>query len=249
MIVRCPVCATNYQVDARAIGPNGRMVRCAQCLHTWRQMLPADALVATADTAPRSAPPPQPAPDPPILPAAETAEEAPHLRGEFPEETTFAAAEESEPPPRRRHSGLVAIGWIVLVLVIAALAGAAVWQRKQVIALWPPSLKLYETLGLESVRASDGLVIHANPRRDDQNGVPRLVIEGEVINSATVALPVPQLQVELKDTSQHVVQTWTFTASTDRLLPGASVPFTTSVERPNEAATSMSVSFVDETHQ
>jgi len=96
---------------------------------------------------------------------------------------------------------------------------------------------------------SDGLVIHVNPRRDEQNGVPRLVIEGEVINSATVALPVPQLKVELKDAGQHVVQTWTFAASTDRLLPGASVPFTTSVERPNEAATSMSVSFVDEEHQ
>jgi hypothetical protein len=40
-----------------------------------------------------------------------------------------------------------------------------------------------------------------------------------------------------------VVQSWSFDVSTERLLPGASVPFTTSIARPNEAATGMSVTF------
>jgi hypothetical protein len=137
---------------------------------------------------------------------------------------------------------------VVLLLIIAALAGGAVWQRDKVIALWPPALKLYVALGLEPAPTSDGLVIRATPRRDDKDGVPRLVIEGEVINSSSAELAVPQLKVELKDANQRVVQTWTFSASIDRLAAGASVPFTTSVERPNDAATDMRVSFVDEEH-
>lgn len=254
MIVSCPSCATNYQVDERALGPNGRMVRCAQCSHTWHQMPSVQQLVtAGAEAASAASEIAEPAPEPPRHPPAAADEpiaQVPPLRSGLHENEDEAAFEpEHATPARRRRSPMAAIGWVLLLLIIAGVVGGGIWQRKEVIAYWPPSLKLYEFLGLETVQPSDGLVIHANPRRDEQNGVPRLVIEGDVINSATVALPVPQLKVELKDAGQRVVQTWTFAASTDRLLPGASVPFTTSVERPNESATSMSVSFVDEEHQ
>src|SRR5258708_33935711 len=78
MIVTCPVCSTRYLVDPRALGSAGRLVRCANCSHTWQQAPAADAprrvdlvapqpeLVAPAG---RRGPPPGPSPPPPPPPA------------------------------------------------------------------------------------------------------------------------------------------------------------------------------------
>ena len=69
MRLTCPSCASEYEVDAAAIGDSGRMVRCANCEAEWFQA-PAGAAAA---------PPPPPAPDPipqpePAAPAVEKPE-------------------------------------------------------------------------------------------------------------------------------------------------------------------------------
>lgn len=57
----CPSCAAEYEIADTAIGPRGRMVRCASCSAEWFQ-----APVAAAEAAPAVAPEPAPAaaPDP-----------------------------------------------------------------------------------------------------------------------------------------------------------------------------------------
>ena len=42
MIVSCSVCSTRYLIEPATLGPKGRMVRCAQCGHSWQQSPPAD---------------------------------------------------------------------------------------------------------------------------------------------------------------------------------------------------------------
>ena len=143
--------------------------------------------------------------------------------------------------PRRRP--WLAVGWIVLLVVVGLAAGAAVWERDAVIRAWPPSARLYGLVGLAVPQPADVLKVTAQARRDEENGVPRLVIEGVVANISPEAQPVPKLKVELTDAGKRVVQSWSFDVSTERLLPGASVPFTTSVVRPNGSATDMSVTF------
>lgn len=235
MIVVCPQCSTRYLVDPRALGAAGRRVRCAQCSHTWHHKPPAEAL-ADLETV---APPPVPEPTPRVQ-RVEPQFDRPALAEEPEHRIQLPALAE----PRRRP--WVTVGWVVLLLLVGVAAGGAVWERDAVIRTWPPSARLYALVGLATRQPADVLKVTAQARRDEENGVPRLVIEGEVANISPDAQSVPKLKVELTDAAKHVVQSWSFDVSTERLLPGASVPFTTSVARPSDAATGMSVTFTSD---
>jgi predicted Zn finger-like uncharacterized protein len=232
MIVVCPQCRTRYLVDPRALGADGRRVRCAQCSHVWHHKPPPEALAELATVAP----PPEPEP-PPAVQRVETRFEPPPVEDEGARRIQLPALAE------RRRRPWLAVGWVVLLLVIGLGAGGAVWERDAVIRAWPPSARLYSLFGLGVPQPADVLKVTAQARRDEENGVPRLIIEGEVANISPEAQQVPKLKVELTDAGKRVVQSWSFDVSTERLLPGASVPFTTSIARPNEAATGMSVTF------
>jgi predicted Zn finger-like uncharacterized protein len=232
MIVACPQCRTRYLVDPRALGADGRRVRCAQCSHIWHHKPPPEALAELETVAP-----PPPAEPPPRVPRVEPQFERPPVDDEREHRIQLPALAE----PRRRP--WVAVGWLGLLIVVVLAGGGAVWERDAVIRAWPPSARLYSLFGLAVPQPGDVLKVTAQARRDEENGVPRLFVEGEVANISPEAQPVPRLKVELTDAGNRVVQSWSFDVSTERLLPGASVPFTTSVARPNESATGMSVTF------
>jgi predicted Zn finger-like uncharacterized protein len=237
MIVACPECNTRYVVDPRALGAEGRRVRCARCSHVWHHKPPPEALAEVETVAPPPAPESPPAVErvePQVEPPAEQAE---------PEETPPARRIQLPALAEPRGRRWLAAAWLVLLAAVGLAAGGAVWERDAVIRAWPPSARLYSLLGLAVPQPRDVLKVTAQARRDEENGVPRLVIEGEVANISPEAQQVPKLKVELTDAAKHVVQSWSFDVSTERLLPGASVPFTTSIARPNEAATGMSVTF------
>jgi predicted Zn finger-like uncharacterized protein len=42
MILTCPSCSTRYLADPASLQPSGRMVRCANCGHSWFQKPPED---------------------------------------------------------------------------------------------------------------------------------------------------------------------------------------------------------------
>lgn len=76
MRLTCPSCASEYEVDAAAIGDSGRMVRCANCEAEWFQA------PAAAGAAP---PPPAPDPIPRPEPSAPAVEEPEVIVSETPE--------------------------------------------------------------------------------------------------------------------------------------------------------------------
>jgi predicted Zn finger-like uncharacterized protein len=61
MLITCPNCTTVYDVESRALGDSGRMVRCARCLREW---------FATAPAIPPPLPGQMPAASPPFAAAA-----------------------------------------------------------------------------------------------------------------------------------------------------------------------------------
>ncbi|HIJ62604.1 MAG TPA: thioredoxin, partial [Rhodospirillaceae bacterium] len=67
MIVTCPSCETHFNLAPAALGPEGRVMRCARCGHKWHARPSAAAAVpavtpaaapAARAAAPAAAPPP-----------------------------------------------------------------------------------------------------------------------------------------------------------------------------------------------
>jgi predicted Zn finger-like uncharacterized protein len=56
MLIVCPGCATSYRIDAEALGPVGRTVRCARCRSTWFAAAAIDTLSAEPEIVAEGAP-------------------------------------------------------------------------------------------------------------------------------------------------------------------------------------------------
>jgi predicted Zn finger-like uncharacterized protein len=139
MRIACPSCRAVYNLPPALA--DGRRMRCARCKHEFMPS-PADAVPA------RPAEPAAPA-STPVAPVAS--------RPSWPPPTTRPADRlqvdigPQHPRPRpasRRHAVETALALAVSVLVLcAALAGAYIW-RAELMAVWPPSQRLYALLGL-----------------------------------------------------------------------------------------------------
>jgi predicted Zn finger-like uncharacterized protein len=216
MIVTCPSCATRYLVDPRALGTAGRVVRCANCSKTWHQT-PPDDLPRSLDIGLADVPP------------------------------DFTTVRPQLPAlPRRRFLPWTTIAAAVVLLLLFSGAVAAIAAREQVVALWPPATRLYTMVGLSVAPPWIGLELRkTTPAFTTENGVRTLVVEGEVVNISPIARDVPMLKVVLRDRDGGELQSLSFNVAEQRLLPGASVPFRTSIAQPNPAATSVLVTIVD----
>ena len=134
MILTCPNCATRFLADDKAIGPTGRRVECDACGAIW--MAP-----------PRAPPRPVWEVDPGqpktnvTLDANEAGANSAPL---FVDRGPVARAK----PTARVRAGPV-IGWVLIVLVVAAaaVAGLLIFQRP-IERAFPGTQALYRTLGL-----------------------------------------------------------------------------------------------------
>jgi predicted Zn finger-like uncharacterized protein len=207
MIVTCPVCSTRYVVDPRAISATGRLVRCANCSHTWHQMPQEEAPRRIELTAPE-----------PVI------EHTPPGRVQL-------------PALPRRKSRLPALLWTLYFLLLLGLIGGALWwARDQVVAYWPAAGHYYEMLGAPAPPAATELEIQKlATSRDMQDGLETLVIQGEVVNVSKAPRKLPKLKVILQDGEKHELQSWSFDVTDDQVPPGGIVPFRTSVSQPSAA--------------
>src|SRR5258708_30875464 len=114
MIVSCPSCSTRYIVDPKTLGPTGRMVRCANCKHTWTQAPPAD------------------------MPKPVDVETPPDSLRPIPPGSNLPAF----PQPRARSAQTA--GWLVFLVVLIGGAAGMVAGRDHIVGVWPPAARLYD---------------------------------------------------------------------------------------------------------
>mgnify|MGYP005751668221 FL=1 len=206
MILTCPACATRYLADEAAIGPSGRMVRCASCGHTWHQA-------------------------PPIEPVVD-----PDEGFDMPLDTDGAAAvaEETAPPPESGEEGGgagVVLGWVLLLALTAAVVAGAYVFRDRIVEAVPQTERIYALVGL-SPNPTGLELLSPYFERSMKNGEPVLTVFGEVVNVSTRTVSVPPIRVSLRDAANAEVFAWTKTLDQPELVPGATASFATSIANP-----------------
>lgn len=151
MRIVCPSCQAAYEVPEKMLTGTPRKVRCARCGNNWVPELTVSPIeVAPSMVAPEA-----------VLHAAvpeqamPPAEPAPTPKQALPEPPAMGprVGEKLTPEPDDRQAGhrtarLAGLGWAASIAVLAGAGWAAVFFRADVMAVWAPSRRLFDLLGL-----------------------------------------------------------------------------------------------------
>lgn len=210
MILECSECRTRYLVPDTAIGPEGRVVRCANCKHSWFQEAAATDLVARADA---------------LRDADSARDDGGRRTRTAPPADTAGAAQDYDAfahhapfRPRRNPAQRWTLIAIAAGLVMLAGVGGIIWSGAPGLA---------SDFGLFSANREVPLKIEQYPidRRDLDNGSEMFAVSGRIINPTTHRQTVPDIRAELRDAQGRIVYSWTITPEQRTLDPRASVDF------------------------
>jgi len=275
MLIVCPSCASQYELDAAKLGPGGRKVRCANCKTSWH-VEPEVTFPEAPDASETQA----------LL--QEELERAAAIEAEISAVTAeadarIAAAEaeadagvgadagaeiepDAEPVPlvaapaargkkARRGTSVsrkAASGGRGAVLpAAAALAGVAllgllVWQRNLAVRMAPQLADVFEMAGLPvNVRGLSLSAVESGLVEDGQNRF--LVVEGDVTNITRHKTSVPLIEVAVNDAAGTTLYTWTTQPPRPTLEPAELVRFRARLASPPEKAQSVRVRFTSAT--
>lgn len=254
MQIVCPACASAYELPTERVGPEGRSVRCAACRETWF-VSPDDVAVAQiaeammeagGGTRNRSD-------DQAALDAWEAALADEGIAADAPAPAPIPAPAEPDPPRRpsrpkapvrkaRGPAGDVASN-AALGLALAAVAGLALVARTTVVRAMPQSAALYDRIGLPVNLRGIDLVDVVAYQAAGEGGVGQLVIEGDLVGVAAGGVPVPAIEVEVRDGQDQPIYRWSVPAPRPMLEDRERARFRASLSAPPAQGRSVQVRF------
>ncbi len=167
----------------------------------------------------------------------------PDRRPALPEDVESAAARRrgrtSTRAVERWPLSLLHTGILALILVDALIIG---WRDSVVRAL-PQTASFYDLLGMPvNLRGLtfDGVVTTT----EQHEGVPILVVEGNVVNSTHKVVDVPRLKFIVRNAARQEIYSWIAVPSRPSLPSGEVVPFRTRLASPPPDARDLIVRFV-----
>jgi predicted Zn finger-like uncharacterized protein len=243
MILACPACSTRFAIEASALSPGGRRVRCGSCKHVWHQPAPQAEAGTVEEPLPAlfAESPKEPKPEPLAAPRVVTETETP-LRPPLPSSRTRLTP---APPPKRTSAA--GLAWAALALVVIIVIGGAVVAREAVLAAFPQTERFYAMVGLTEAPVGAGLELRkVSWKRERTDGVSVLLIEGEVANVSQKVQQVPKIRGAILGQDKRELSFWTFPPPEPKLLPGEAVRFKTEVRNPPDEGRELSMNFARE---
>jgi predicted Zn finger-like uncharacterized protein len=259
MLLACPSCETRFQVAAAALGPEGRTVRCAQCRHRW--FATAEPVMESVMEAAEATESVYGVPAAPVLfgadvgwAEAEAVEiESPSIAAEQAPEITVepgGGPAGSEPSPRekprpvrsrpaRRGVPRPALAFFAVVGLFAVILGA----RATIVSTVPSLAGLYAAIGFPvNLRGLEFRKV--TTKREMQDGIPVLVIDGEVVNVARHPVEIPRVRLAVLGAGGQELYSWTTLLQRSILGDHEKVPFRSRLASPPPGGQQVMVRFL-----
>ena len=137
-------------------------------------------------------------------------------------------------PLSNLHSGMVALALLDIFLV---------GWRADIVRKLPQTASFYALTGLPvNLRGLAFENITTSSVRDD--GMPVLVVEGNVVNDTRKNVRVPEIRFVVRDAAAQEIYSWTASAARASLLPGQAATFRTRLASPPPGAHDVVLRFV-----
>ncbi len=221
-------------------------MRCGRCAHVWRQRPQADGRVeATGDAPPVSAAPDPATAEPPAARIAEDPDAVPRWAPETPPRPRPRTLPR-RPEPAKRNAAPAVVA-VALVVILGGIGGAGYLVRDTILQAIPDTEKLFAMFTRPAPPPGAGLELgNLESERRSDDGVPVLVISGEIANPSVGTRELPPLMASLYDAEGKELHSWRFTAAETTVPAEQQVRFQTELRDPPDAATDLKISFVAE---
>jgi hypothetical protein len=117
------------------------------------------------------------------------------------------------------------------VLALIAINAALIGARAEVVRWVPQTGSLYAAIGLP-VNLRGLVFANVTTRKEIQDGVPVLLVEGTIVSAASRARQVPRLRFGLRNQAGQEIYSWTALPDRKALGAGEAMPFRSRLATP-----------------
>ena len=205
MIITCKSCSTKYSINKKALGENGKKVKCSNCGYEWYQKL--DIIKKNLPT--------------------ESLENKQKTRNDIRKNIDVTEYFSSEVEKKKKYRFLYLLIPIVLILFIYLNKKYFNYEIKNYF------LNFIETEFLKNNQNKDSFDLVFNQIEKEisilDNDERIIKIFGKISNTSnTENYKIPKLQATLLDNKNNIITTWFFNAEQENLGPQESLNFNTS---------------------
>lgn len=129
---------------------------------------------------------------------------------------------------------------LILLIVDAILIG---W-RKDIVHVLPQTASLYAAMGL-AVNLRGLSFDHVVTSTEVHEGVPILVVQGDIVNDTGAAVGVPRLRLAVRNAAKQEIYSWTTAPPRESLPPHEGVGFRTRLASPPPGSRDVLVRFLN----
>jgi len=160
--------------------------------------------------------------------------------------------EDIETYAARRNAGKSKFAWLRWplsavqsgILVLILLDAIVIGWRSDFVRLMPQTASLYARVGMPvNLRGLD--FDNLSTATEQHEGVPILVVEGEIVNDSRRIVEVPRLRFAVRNAARQEIYSWTAVLPRTLLASGDAVPFRTRLASPPPDAHDVLVRFLN----